>query len=214
MGKDRAANGLEAARRIERATNRLNELVGQTSLELAVAIGRVIIEELYGGSLEQWHRRGPKEHSLRRLAANPQLHMSASTLFRALGIYEIKRRMPDHPMWDTLSVCHFRAVLGLPASEQERLLDLALEQRWTTSAMAKAAGKSRTAHKASRGGRPRKPRFARSIESAERALADENVVFGDIDALAQMSAEQRADLERRLSLVRRRCDELASFIEA
>jgi hypothetical protein len=205
---------LDTTVRIERATARINNLVGYTSLQLALAIGQAVIDELYGGDLDCWRRRGTKEHSLRRLAMDPSLSISASALFRALGLYELKVRIPDHPMWDELSACHIRAVLGLPAPEQDRLLGLAAEQQWTTSAIEQAAALSRNSHKSSRGGRPRKPRFARSIEYAEKVLSDEDEAFGDIEALDEMSPERRAELGRRLHLVRQRCDELAFLLDA
>ncbi len=199
-------------RRIRRATSRINDLVGSTSLQLALAIGRVVIEELYDGDLSRWRQRGIKEHTLRQLAADPNLGISASALYRAIAIYELRARLPEHPLWERLTVCHIRAVLGLPEHEQQRLLVLADRAHLSTQALEEAAAEVRANHKSSRGGRPRKPRFARSIEYAERALADENAVFGDLEALVSMSSEERDELERRLSFVRQRCDELASLI--
>ncbi|PRQ08668.1 hypothetical protein [Enhygromyxa salina] len=210
----RSKSRTDTTARVERATARINNLVGCTTLQLALAVGQAVVEELYGGDLDSWRRRGTKEHSLRRLAMDPSLTISASALFRALGIYELKVRVPDHPMWDELSACHIRAVLGLPAPEQDRLLELAAEQQWTTSAIEQAAAMSRNRYKSSRGGRPRKPRFARSIEHAEKVLLDEDEAFGDLDALDDMTPERRADLGRRLHLVRQRCDELASLLDA
>lgn len=203
-----------AEHRIGRATARINTLVGGTSLQLALAVGAIVIEELYDGDLSHWRDRGPKEHNLRQLANDPNLGISASALFRAISIYELRVRMRNHPMWDSLTACHIRAVLGLPEPEQRRLLGLATQNGWSTQAIEEAAGKSRTKHKSSRGGRPRKPRFARSIEYAERAFSDEDTVFGDLDALHSMTNEQRCELERRLSFVRKRCDELASLLNA
>lgn len=84
--------------RVERAVQRLGAVIGATSLQLALAIGRVVIEELYSGDLSRWRLRGPKDHSLRRLANDPRLTISASALYRAIGIYELKVRLPDHPL--------------------------------------------------------------------------------------------------------------------
>ncbi|MFV8749341.1 hypothetical protein ACNOYE_02190 [Nannocystaceae bacterium ST9] len=198
--------------RIGRATTRINALVGCTSLQLALEIGSIVVEELYSGDLGRWRARGAKEHTLRQLANDPRLGISASAIYRALAIHEIKLRFPEHPMWAKLTLAQIRPVLGLPESEQSRLLELATQNDWTAQIMEGAATESRAHNKSSRGGRPRKPGFARSIEVAERALADEELVFGDLDALHSMSQDQRDELERRLSFVRRRCDELASLI--
>jgi HTH domain found in ParB protein len=198
--------------RIDRATARINQIVGATSLQLALSVGSIVVEDLYGGDLGRWRRRGPKERSLRQLANEPSLSISASALYRAMAIYELRVRMHDHPMWEALSVCHIRAVLGLPEHEQRRLLDLALERQWSSKALEEAVASIRCVLKSSRGGRPRKPRFVRSIEHAERAMLDDDTVFGDLEALYAMPSEERQDLARRLSFVRRRCDELSALI--
>ncbi len=203
---------LASDERIARATLRINMAVGCTSLQLALEIGSIIVEELYSGDLSSWRARGAKEHTLRQLANDPRLGISASAIYRALAIHEIKLRFPDHPMWAKLTLAQIRPVLGLPESEQSRLLDLATQNDWTTQIMESAAAESRSTNKSSRGGRPRKPGFARSIEVAERAFADEELVFGDLEALHSMSQDQRDELERRLSFVRQRCDELASLL--
>jgi len=198
--------------RVERATARINQIVGGTSLQLALAVGAIVVEELYQGNIDRWRDRGPKEHTLRELANDPALGISASALYRAIAIYELRLRMHDHPMWETLSACHIRAVLGLPLPEQHRLLDLATQNSWSTQVIEAAAGDARSKTRSARGGRPRKPRFARSIEYAERALANDDAVFGDLEALHSMTSEQREELERRLAFVRQRCDELASLL--
>lgn len=198
---------------VERAVLRISTMMYGTSLQLALAIGRVVIEDLYDNDLSRWRLRGPKDYSLRQLATDPRLTISASALYRAIGIYELKVRMPDHPLWEQLTACHLRAVLGLPEAEQTQLLERATKERWSIPAIEQAAGTTRAQHKNSRGGRPRKPRFARSIEFAEKALSDDDVVFGDLDALDEMTPQQRAELARRLQFVRQRCDELAVLFD-
>jgi len=107
-----AASDLEA--RIQRAAARISEPFAGTNLDLALRIGRVVIEEVYCGSMSCWPQRGPRDASLRKLAADPRLTTSASALYRAIGLYVLKLRFGDHPMWSGLTVCHIRAVLGLP----------------------------------------------------------------------------------------------------
>jgi hypothetical protein len=198
--------------RIERAAARINETSGETGLQHALTIGRVVIEEVYEGGLSGWRQRGTRDTSLRRLAADPRLTISASALYRAIALYELKVRLADHPMWQGLTVCHIRAVLGLPEAEQLRLLDLAIQHCWTIHAMDEAAASSREKHRTSRGGRPRKNRVTRAIEDAERALLDEDEALEDPEALREMSSKQRTDLSRRLSLITRRCEALASAL--
>lgn len=181
---------------------------------MALTIGRIVIEEIYDGDLTSWRQRGPKDTSLRHLAVDPRLTISASALYRALGIYELKIRHADHPMWEMLTVCHLRAVLGLPAPEQTRLLDLATASSWTTQALEQAAAASRDCHKTSRGGRPRKLQLVRAIESAERALTDDQEEVDSRVALDDVPPEQRGDLLQRLHRLRGRCDALVAALEA
>ena len=199
--------------RIEHATKRIRDLIGGARLQMALTIGRIVIEEIYDGDLTSWRQRGPKDTSLRHLAADPRLTISASALYRALGIYELKIRHADHPMWEMLTACHLRAVLGLPAPEQTRLLDLATANSWTTQALEQAAAASRDCHKTSRGGRPRKLQLIRAIESAERALSDDQDDVVSRAALDDVPPEQRGDLLRRLHLIRGRCDALLAALE-
>ena len=198
--------------RIERTTLRIRDLVGGTHLQVALAIGRIVIEEVFDGDLTRWRQRGPKDPSLRQLAADPRLTISASALYRSIGIYELKVRFADHPMWGRLTACHLRAVLGLPESEQSRLLDQATSEAWTSQALEYAAAACRDNHKTSKGGRPRKLLLIRAIESAERALVDEDAEVASPDALVELSSEQRGDLLRRLDLLRERCSTLASAL--
>lgn len=200
--------------RIERATARIRDLLGGAHLQAALTIGRIVVEEIYDGDITSWRERGPKDTSLRQLAADPRLTISASALFRALGIYELKLRFAEHPMWNILTTCHLRAVLGLPASEQVRLLDLATEGSWTAQALESAAALSRENHKTSRGGRPRKLQLVRAIESAERALVDDQAEIVSVAAVVELPAAQRGDLLRRLLLLRERCDALAAALGA
>lgn len=200
--------------RLERTTTRIRDLVAGTHLQMALSIGRIVVEEIYDGDLKSWRRRGPKDPSLRRLAADPRLTISASALYRALGIFELKVRFADHPMWDMLTACHLRAVLGLPESEQCRLLDLATTSAWTSQTLEHAAAISRDNHKTSRGGRSRKSPVVRAIETAERALAgDQDVDVASPAVLVELPAEQCDDLLRRLSLIRERCASLATALE-
>ncbi|MCY1059599.1 hypothetical protein [Nannocystis sp. SCPEA4] len=205
---------IETSGRIERAATRIGAVIGGTNLQLALAVGRIVIEEVYDGDLSAWRQRGQKDSSLRQLAADPRLTISASALYRAIGIYELKVRLPHHPMWDMLTACHLRAVLGLPEGEQGRLLDLATQNGWTIQAIERAAAASRDSHKSSRGGRPRKPGLVRAVEFAERALMEDSEGGGAPASFQGLAGDERDDLIRRLRLLQERCDELAAVLQA
>ena len=121
---------------IERTIEELRQLSRTSALQFAIQVGTIIVERFYGSDPEQWRRRGPKHASFRKLAAHPSLPFSPGALYRAVAIYELTRRLAGQESVRHLGCSHLRAVLGLRADEQSRLLDLAYGKRWTVEQLA------------------------------------------------------------------------------
>jgi hypothetical protein len=115
---------------VERIVNRLRALARTFTLEFSLTVGKLVIDEIYGGNVEHWRRRGPKELSLRRLVKHPRLPMSPSALYRSIAIYDLCQRIRIDE-WKNLSSSHLRLVLPLPENEQLRLLELAEANAWS-----------------------------------------------------------------------------------
>jgi hypothetical protein len=182
------------------------------SVEQAVEIGRLVIERLYDGDLSAWRTRGPKAHSLRTLARRAELSVSSSALYRSIALYELSERLGGIDRWAAagLGVSHVRLVLGLPDEDQRRLLDLAVEQAWTVAELEReaAAIRKQSPQRESRGGRPRLPRFLKSIHRLRKAAESPDEMFGDLDAVEDMEPAQVNEIRDVLASIRARCEEL------
>lgn len=197
---------------LDELADKLAALGKDVSVEQAVEIGRLVIERLYDGDLSAWRGRGPKAHSLRTLARRAELSVSSSALYRSIALYELSERLGGIEGWAAagLGVSHVRLVLGLDHDVQRRLLDLAVERAWTVAELEReaAAARQQVPKLQRRGGRPRLPRFLKSVHRLRKASEASDEMFGDLDAVAEMQLEQIIEIRDALATIRARCDEL------
>lgn len=187
------------------------------SVEQTVEIGRVVIEQLYAGDLTAWRSRGAKAHSLRTLTRRMDLPVSSSALYRSIALYELSERLDGVERWTAagLGVSHLRLVLGLAHAEQRRLLDEAAQRSWTVAELERevVAARDRGPKRASRGGRPRMPRFLKSVNRMRKAAEAPGELFGDLEAAAEMAPQQLLEIRDALATIRARCAELERRLE-
>lgn len=182
------------------------------TIELAVQMGRLIIEGFFGGRFEPWREHGPKETSLRRLAARFDTGdapgLSATGIHRVISIYEMEHRL-QVSVRKHLTLTHVRAVIGLPPDDQSRLLAAAEAKRWTTRVFETKVARVRREIAGGRG-RPPLPAFLKTTNLLSRVAADQNA-FADLDLVAGMEKEQAekillsmSSLEDRLTALKER----------
>jgi hypothetical protein len=207
----------EAPPQIDDLAEKLSALGKDVSVEQAVKIGRVVVERLYGGDVSAWRGRGPKTHSLRTLSRRSDLPVSSSALYRSIALYELSTRLGGLARWADagLGISHLRLVLGLPELDQRRLLDAALNQAWTVAELEReaVATRKRSPTQSKRGGRPRLPRFVKSVNRLRKTAEAPDELFGDLDAAANMSAADLTEIRDMLSTIRVRCSELERALE-
>src|SRR5258708_6990288 len=75
--------------RVDAVVLRLNAICRTATVDVAMAVGSLVIETFYSGDLTSWRTRGPKHASLRKVAKHPQLLMSSGSLYRCVAIYEM-----------------------------------------------------------------------------------------------------------------------------
>jgi hypothetical protein len=109
----------------------LRSVNGGHSLQAALEVGDVIFRYIFRGDERLLRARGRKCSSFRKLAADPALGMSPSSLWRAVAIFELARRFPEITQYVHTGVGHISVVLGLPPVEQFRLLRQTEQERWT-----------------------------------------------------------------------------------
>lgn len=172
--------------RVERVVAKLHRICRGATLDFAVAVGRLVVTDLYAGDLDRWRtRNAKKEPSLRALAKHPNLPMSASALYHSIAIFEVCERL-GIGSWKHVSTTHIRLALPLPSHEQARLLREAEAGRWTTQRLdneiASIAQKEPLLH-SHRGGRKRlsplreRMRVAATLLSTIEEMLDPN---GDV----------------------------------
>jgi hypothetical protein len=204
----------EAEPDLDELAARLAQQGKDASVEQALEIGRTVLDTLYGGDLAAWRSRAAKTHSLRALARRDDLSVSTSALYRAVALYELAQNLGGLERWSTLGISHLRLVLGLPIPDQRRLLDAAAGKGWTVAELEReaVAVRKRGPEQLGRGGRPRLPRFLKSVNRLRKA-AEGAELLADVEAAAEMSPERLAEIRDVLATIRVRCEALDEALE-
>jgi hypothetical protein len=186
---------------------RINALYRKATLDVACAIGKLIVDELYEGRVDLWCRDGTRRSSYRRLAARGDLLLSPSALCRAVAVHALCERLGGPTAWRHLTASHLQEVLALEGVQQERLLRAADTGNWTVSRLRAEAMK----HRGTR--RSRRPRAKQTVEKLKAVLAQVQGTLSDGDAVRQLDTEvvreigsMLNDLESHLDGLRRLLD--------
>lgn len=179
---------------VSMVVRRLSDEVNRASWDLVDAVGRLVIDSFYGGNMRAWRSRRRADPSFRQLAAHPALPMSASALYRAVSVYEIRVRVQRDDGIAGLTPTHFAAVIGLPDAEQLRLLREASARRLTTRQL---EGRVRARRRDERGrcGRPRIPMSLKALRKVHRELES---LGESLEVPADAEREAQALLQRSL----------------
>jgi hypothetical protein len=190
---------------VEALVRELNDLHRSATLEFALKVGRLIVQRFYGGDLTAWRSHAAKEASFRKLAARADrdLHISVSSLYRAVALFELCARI-DISARKHLGVAHLRAVLGLPAEQQQRLLRDAHDGAWTVRQVVAEAGKLRD--KMDGRGRPPLLPFVKTVRRVSRLLDEPHVVLGGLEQASVLTRAEIVSLQRAVSAIRQQMD--------
>jgi hypothetical protein len=157
---------------VRRVLLQLNALCKTATLQFALSVGELVIETLYSGDISRFRLHHRKHHAaLRKIAADPELAMSPSALYRSIAIYELCERLGVRS-WKHVSTSHLRLVLALGADEQAHLLQEAETQRWPVRRLEEqvAALTRGRSPPPGRGGRRRRSRLRKTIDGLQRDL--------------------------------------------
>jgi hypothetical protein len=175
---------------VRRTVLRLNALCKTTTLAFALAVGEIVVKNLYGGDVSLLHSRERKKHAaLRHVAAEPSLAMSASALYRSIAIFEVCERIGARK-WNHISTTHLRLVLSLPPEQQELLLRQTEANRWSARELEERVGafaKSLPAH--DRGGRKRRSPLRVMVEGLREETEHVQGMLADEDCIADSSPD-------------------------
>ncbi len=189
---------------LDRVVADLNALHRAAGLELTLRIGHLIVEAFYGGQVESWRERGPRDVSFRRLAARSDLQLSASALQRCVATYELCDRL-GVSTWQHLGPSHLRAVFGLPESAQRALLTAAESQQWTVHELSQQALHIKRRAPESRG-RKRLPRVIKTVNQMARWLEAPDEHFSDLGAMDELDIADATRIHATVAEMKRRCE--------
>jgi len=198
---------------VDATADEITRLHRAHGLEFACAVGQLVVDRFYGGDVDAMRQRRRGCPSLRRLAEHPALPMSASSLHRAIAIFDVVERVESSVHWSHLGPSHVRAVLPLPHERQVALLEAAEAGAWTVERLALAVREARAdlenrTEARHRGGRPPLPRFVKTIRALSRLADADEALYGDLDRAAHLGREEREQLQTVLAKMKARCAEL------
>ena len=194
---------------ISSAVHEINRLARQAPLDLALGIGKIVVDRFYGGRLTAWRSRGPKDASIRELAEHPELEISASGLYRSMAVYELADRIGVSVL-KQVGATRSYSVLGLPEEKQTKLLTAAASENWSTEKLEKEARKARKRRK---GGRRPLPLFVKTIHQMSRFAEDGDDLFGDMESVMDMDADTVLGLYQTVTSLKLRCEELQKHLQ-
>jgi hypothetical protein len=194
---------------VRRTVLQLNSICKTTTLRFTLAVGGLVLRSLYDGDIARLRSRERKDHAaLRRVAADPDLAMSPSVLYRSIAIFEVCERI-GFRSWKHLSTSHVRVVLPLAPETQERLLQDAEANRWPVRELEEhvAALAERPPHR--RGGRKRRTRLRTMLTHLQREAVDvRDLLAADDEPTTESSPESVRAAVDALERMRDACCEM------
>jgi len=186
------------------------------TVDLAVEMGKLIVDTFYQGDFQGWREHGNKEASLRKLAARfendeESTGMSAAGIYRVVAIYELDKRL-NVSARKHLTVTHIRSVIGLPPAEQKRLIDEAEGNEWTTRKLEEVVAKVRKKSSDGRG-RPALPAFVKTLNALGK-LAIREDAFADLDQINELDEEATKGALTSVTGMRERLVEIEGKLQA
>lgn len=113
---------------LDRVVNHVNRLFLAKGLETAREVGEYLLRQFFGGNPENFHQRGRKHVSFRRLAERKDLQPSYSFLWSACAVVEQLRLLPAN-LSETLPLSHHKLLLSVKdRATKVRLAQLAAER--------------------------------------------------------------------------------------
>jgi hypothetical protein len=156
---------------LEAVAGEIRSVLRRTGLDRTLAIGSIILDRFFGGSVEAWRsRRNNKNTSVRRLAQRPDCPLSRSSINRAIGISALTKAMPAVLKLAHVEAGHIGVVLPLSMGEQEAWLVEANANRWSVRQLRDAILRERRL-RGERRGRPRASLWQQALSASRGSLA-------------------------------------------
>jgi hypothetical protein len=175
---------------VEGLVTELRRIYVGAGVELAVNMGRLIIERLFCGDLERWRSRGRKDVSFRKLEKHPDLPFRASTLSRAVAIYMLSKRRGDLSGFRHVRPSHLHEIARLTEEDQDKLLAIAEKERWSMRRLREEVARMSTPRPYRRPAQPQLASWMRGV----RDEFDSRTTAAELDRLADFDLDEARDL--------------------
>jgi hypothetical protein len=192
---------------VEKIVRQLNAMCKNATFDFAMSVGKLIVDNFYGGDIAAWRNRGPKDISFRKLANHPDLPMSAAALYRSTAIYELCQRV-GASNWKHISTSHCRLVLPLPMGQQTRLLERAETNHWTVQRLREEIDTLPAVVGCGHGGRRRHSPVRKALGALRPRLDALNSLLTADDAEGELSPESARSIVEIVHSVRHACSVL------
>lgn len=117
---------------LQAVVSQIKEIERGTGLSRTIAIGQLILNRFFAGSVQQWREKGKhKQHSIRRLAELPECPLGKSALSEAVGVYVVSLYLDGLQTAQHLKASHLAAASALPKDDCSRLLSAAERECWS-----------------------------------------------------------------------------------
>jgi len=177
-------------RKVNALVHKLTDFYSRQVLLTSYELGKLVVEELFDGDPSTIHQHGPKENALASLLRHDQLPCSSATLSRAVRVYELLSRLPQFKDHKQLALGHLYAVLPVAEDKQERLLELAVDKKWTAENFQEHIAKlNKKELSGSSRGRPALPEGLKALGVVERLL-DKETGLHDLEFVEKLETKQ------------------------
>ncbi|MBX2800782.1 MAG: hypothetical protein KTR31_24080 [Myxococcales bacterium] len=166
---------------VRRALDHLNHIYAESTLQVALRVGRYVLDTFFDGDPEAFRRRGRGHATFTALADRSELHFSRVWLWRAVSVVTQIEQLPERTA-SALPFTHHTALLVVRDLDSKRALaDRAATEGWPKRRLQEEV--RRATRGQSRRGRPRLPMVVRKLNQIQRIAReiDELDVTEDLD---------------------------------
>jgi hypothetical protein len=181
---------------LDEVVNSLEELRNERTLDMALAVGELLVNRVYGG-VDELSQFGSRHTVYRRFLRRPGLTLSPTTLWRSMRVYELCHRMPWLKTAPRIKLSHIYAVLGVQHSAQSTLLARAHQEGWTTEQLAE-----RAAHQKPTEGRRGRPSSSPCSRLVQRISSAAKMMHRVSETMTEVSEAESVHLEQAVSELR------------
>jgi hypothetical protein len=152
----------------------INTLHIHRGLQMAVALGELLLGRFFEGDLDAYRTRGKSHQSLRALAHRADLEMSYAQLWSCLAVVEQLEVLPTQ-IGQALSMHHHKVLLPVrdPAAKQA-LAERAILEELSYRELQAEVQAVRAQESAPALGRPRTPAWVKGLQRLHKTLLETN----------------------------------------